>query len=49
MFNFETDESVNDLTYYNPSDVGKSCDDCDFKTYEESGLENNVEVTMTRN
>ena len=45
MFNFETKESVNDLTFYNPSKVGKSCDDCDFKTYEESDLENHVEIS----
>ena len=45
MFNFETEESVNDLTFYNPSEVGKSCADCDFNTYEESDLENHVEIS----
>ena len=48
MFNFETKESVNDLTFYNPSKVGKSCDDCDFKTYEESDLEKHVKISQDK-
>ena len=45
VFNFDNHESEIELTFFNPSDVEKSCDDCNFKTYEEGDLENHVEVS----
>ena len=39
MFNFEIEESVNDLTFYNPSVAEKPCIECDFIADDNSNLE----------
>ena len=44
MFNFENEESEIKLAFFIPSEVEKSCDECEFKTYKEADLENHLEA-----